>query len=74
MLRRGVRLQSALNNGQQVDLFLARIAAIYAGLPSFDALPTPFRCVAFDIRTATRVVLDSGSLVQAMSRTGNSSR
>ena len=69
MLRRGVRLQSALNNGQQVDLFPSRIGAIYAGLPSFDALPTPFRCVAFDIRAATRVVLDSGSLVQAMRAT-----
>jgi NTE family protein len=68
-MKRGVRLQSALNNGQQVDLFLARIAALYAGLPSFDALPTPFRCVAFDVRAAERVVLDSGSLVQAMRAT-----
>ena len=39
----------ALNNGQQVDLLLARIAAPYYGIKSFDELPTPFRCVAVDL-------------------------
>jgi NTE family protein len=62
-------LPSSLNNGQQVDFMLARIGALYAGLPSFDALPTPFRCVAVDQRTATAVVLDSGSLPVAMRAT-----
>ena len=68
-LRRGVALPSALNNGQQVDLFLARLGAAYAGLGSFDSLPTPFRCVAFDIRTAERIVLDGGSLPLALRST-----
>jgi NTE family protein len=68
-VRRGVALPSALNNGQQVDFMLARIGALYAGLPSFDALPTPFRCVAVDQRTATAMVLDSGSLPVAMRAT-----
>ena len=68
-LRRGVALPSALNNGQQVDLLLAGIGARYAGLPSFDSLPTPFRCIAFDLPTATPVVLDRGSLPVAMRAT-----
>ena len=42
-IRHGVALPMALNNGQQVDLLLAGIAARYAGLASFDSLPTPFR-------------------------------
>jgi NTE family protein len=68
-LRHGVALPAALNNGQQVDLLLAGIAARYAGLASFDSLPTPFRCIAFDLPTATAVVLESGSLPTAMRAT-----
>jgi len=68
-IRHGVSLPMALNNGQQVDLLLAGIAARYAGLSSFDSLPTPFRCVAFDLRTATSVILDHGSLPRAMRAT-----
>lgn len=68
-LRRGVDLPSALNDGQQVDLLLAGIGARYAGLPSFDALPTPFRAVAFDLQSYRRVVLGRGSLPEAMRAT-----
>lgn len=68
-LRRRVDLPSALNNGQQVELFLARLVAPYVGPLSFDTLPTPFRCVAVDVRTAERVVLDSGSLTLALRAT-----
>ena len=68
-LRHGVALPSALNNGQQVDLLLAGIGARYARLASFDSLPTPFRCVAFDLPTATPVILDHGSLPTAMRAT-----
>lgn len=59
----------ALNGGQQVGLLLARIAAAYHGLRDFDQLPTPFRCVATDLRTATQVVLKDGSLALAMRAT-----
>jgi NTE family protein len=68
-IRRQVMLPSALNNGQQVDLFLARLVAPYATLRTFDSLPTPFRCVAVDIRSAERVVLGSGSLTLALRAT-----
>jgi NTE family protein len=59
----------ALNGGLQVGLVLARITAAYSELTNFDALPTPFRCVATDLRTATPVVLQDGSLARAMRAT-----
>ena len=68
-VRRGISLPSALNNGQQVDFLLARIASRYSGLASFDSLPTPFRCVAVDLRSGTPVVLARGSLARAMRAT-----
>jgi NTE family protein len=68
-LKHGLGLPQALNNGQQVDLLLARIAAAYGTLRSFDDLPTPFRCVAVDLKTASPVVLDRGSLALALRST-----
>jgi NTE family protein len=68
-LKGGVVAPSALNDGQQVDLFLARIAAPYYAVQSFDELPTPFRCVAVDLVSAERIVMSSGSLAQAMRAT-----
>ena len=68
-LRGGLVPQTSLNDGQQVDLLLARIAGGYYGLEDFDELPTPFRCIAVDLRTAERVILDSGSLALAMRAT-----
>jgi NTE family protein len=68
-LKRGIVPPPSLNTGQQVDLLLARIAASSYALESFDQLPTPFRAVAVDLRTATFVVLDRGSLALAMRAT-----
>src|SRR4051812_23541621 len=45
-LRRGLVPPPSLNDGQQVDLLLARIAGGYYELADFDELPTPFRAVA----------------------------
>lgn len=68
-LARGIGLTSALNNGQQVEHFLARLTAPYVGLRSFDDLPTPFRTVALDVESAERVVLGQGSLARALRAT-----
>lgn len=68
-LRGRLALPIALNDGQQVDFLLSRIGARYAGLSSFDSLPTPFRSVAMDLRTGKAVALDSGSLPVAMRAT-----
>jgi NTE family protein len=68
-LKHGLVPPVALNNGQQVDFFLARITGAYLQLGSFDDLPTPFRCLAVDLVTAQPVVLDHGSLADAMRAT-----
>jgi NTE family protein len=59
----------SLNNGQQVDLLLSRIASSYYDLRTFDDLPTPFRCVALDLTRSKPVVLADGSLARAMRAT-----
>jgi NTE family protein len=68
-LRRGIVPPTSLNNGQQVDLLLSRIGYPYFAIESFDELPTPFRAVAVDLRTARLVVLGRGSLARAMRAT-----
>jgi len=68
-LNGGFRLPSGLNPGQQVALLLDHIALPYAGLESFDDLPTPYRCVATDLKKAQAVVLGRGALSQAMRAT-----
>ena len=68
-IKRGLALPIALNNGQQVDFLLARIAGAYGSVSSFDELPTPFRAIAVDLVTAQQVVLDNGSLASAMRAT-----
>ena len=68
-LKNGIAGPSALNNGQQVDLLITRITAPYDGASTFDALPTPFRVVAVDLKTATPVVIDRGSLATALRAT-----
>jgi NTE family protein len=68
-LRGGLVPPTSLNDGQQVDLLLARIAGAYYELQQFDDLPTPFRTVAVDLKTGERVVMDRGSLASAMRAT-----
>ncbi len=68
-LKRGIVPPTSLNNGEQVDLLVARIAAPYYGIHTFDELPTPFRAVAVDLLSATPVVLDRGPLATAMRAT-----
>ena len=68
-LKRGIVPPTSLNDGQQVDLLLARIAAPYYAVDNFDDLPTPFRTVAVDLRTAERVVIERGWLATAMRAT-----
>jgi NTE family protein len=68
-LKGGITLPAGLNPGQQVLLMLDRIALPYFDIGSFDDLPTPFRCVATDLRTDQLVVLSKGRLSQAMRAT-----
>jgi len=68
-LKGGFKLPSGLNAGQQVELLLDSIALPYYGVQTFDDLPTPFRCVATDIRAGEALVLGSGSFSLALRAT-----
>jgi NTE family protein len=68
-MRRGIVPPPSLNDGQQVDLLLARLTGPYFALQRFDDLPTPFRVVAVDLRAGEKVVLESGSLATALRAT-----
>jgi NTE family protein len=68
-LKGGFKLPTGLNAGQQIELLLDRIALPYYALRDFDELPTPFRCVATDIRRAEPLVMGSGSFARALRAT-----
>ena len=68
-LKRGIVPPTSLNDGQQVDFLLQRIAAPYFALARFDDLPTPFRAVAVDLREGRKVVMDGGALASALRAT-----
>ena len=68
-LRGGFSLPAGLSASQQVELLLGRIAMPYYATTSFDQFPTPFRCVAADLKSAETVVFDSGWLAQALRAT-----
>jgi len=49
-----------------VGLLLDEVAFPYSTLDSFDALPTPFRCVATDLVEGRQVLFDRGPLGLAL--------
>jgi NTE family protein len=67
--RGGLRLPRAVNPGHYLGLLLDRLTLAYSTIPSFDELPIPFRCVATDMIAAEPVVLEGGSLAQALRAT-----
>lgn len=68
-LRGGFSFPAGLSASQQIELLLGRIAMPYYATTSFDEFPTPFRCVATDLKKAETVVFDSGWLAQAVRAT-----
>lgn len=68
-LRKGVYLPAGLNAGHQIGLLIDRETLPYFGLPSFDALPIPFRSVATDLVSGKQFVFKDGSLAQALRAT-----
>jgi NTE family protein len=68
-LKGGLTLPGGLNPGQQVSLMLDQIALPYYDLKSFDDLPTPYRCVATDLRKGEAIVLGRPPLARAMRAT-----
>lgn len=62
------QLQAALGaiEGQHLDLLFQRMLLPVTGIERFDDLPIPFRAVATDLVTGEAVVLDEGSLSDAL--------
>jgi NTE family protein len=65
----GFSLPEGLNSGEALSLLLSRQTLAYSDVRNFDDLPTPFRCVATDLITGQVVILQRGSLPQAMRAT-----
>src|SRR5437899_981897 len=68
-LRDGLSLPAGLNAGHQIGLLIDRLTLPYDEVPSFDALPVPFRCVATDLVSRKPYVFKDGSLAVALRAT-----
>jgi NTE family protein len=62
----GLALPKGVVAGVSIEGFLRRLVGPAVGSGDFQKLPIPFRAVAADIETGEAVVLDHGSLSQAM--------
>ncbi|MGB8833532.1 MAG: patatin-like phospholipase family protein [Candidatus Sulfotelmatobacter sp.] len=65
-IKHGIKAPNGLNPGQEIGLLLDQIALPYSAIPSFDELPTPFRCVATNMVNGDEVILKDGSLARAL--------
>jgi NTE family protein len=65
---KGLRVQvpAGVTEGEKLTSLLSLLTATAADGGSFDQLPIPFRAVATDLATGERVILDSGSLAEAI--------
>src|SRR5947209_11793093 len=68
-LRHGLSVPAGLNAGHQIGLLIDRVALPYYAVPSFDALPVPFRCVATDLVSGKPYTFKDGSLAVALRAT-----
>jgi NTE family protein len=67
ILRKGIpALPPGLIFGEKFFLLFARLTFPFPGNAGFDQLAVPFRCVAVDLVTGRKVVLEKGSLPTAM--------
>ena len=59
-------LPLGLVQGQDMDLFLARVMLPVSHIERFDELPIPFRAVTVDMASGDLAILESGSLARAI--------
>ena len=61
-------IPSSISGGQRLSNFFSYLAlqALYHPNPSFDDLKIPFRAIATDLLTGKRIILDRGSVAEAM--------
>jgi len=65
-----IQLPSALSRGQNVFNLLSKLTLHVSGVDDFEALSIPFFCIATNVETGAPVVLDKGSLPQAVAASG----
>jgi NTE family protein len=65
-IRKGLKLPPGVTPGHGAGLAIGRFAAAYDVVESFDQLPTPFRCVATDLKRGREVVFSKGPLTLAL--------
>lgn len=68
-LKHGLKGPNGFDPRHGLGLLADRIALPYSTIASFDDLPIPFRCVATNMLDGTAVVLQEGSLAQALQAT-----
>ncbi len=61
-------IPSSISGGQRLSNFFTYLTlqALYHPDPSFDGLKIPYRAIATDLMTGKRVILDRGSLAEAL--------
>lgn len=65
-----ISLPSALSRGQNTYDLLSKLTLHVSNIEDFEKLPIPFFCIATNIETGEEVVLDKGSLPQAVMASG----
>src|SRR5215831_4793442 len=62
----GLALPKGVLSGVAIESFFRTLSTPASGITDFRKLPIPFRAIATDIETGQEVVLDHGSLAEAM--------
>ncbi|WP_223032527.1 patatin-like phospholipase family protein [Hanstruepera marina] len=63
-------LPSGLSRGQNTLSLLSKLLLHVSNVDDFSELPIPFFCIATNVETGAPVILDSGSLPQAIAASG----
>lgn len=70
-IRKGnIGLPKAISGGQNVQNFFAELFAPVHNVTDFSKLPIPFFCIATDIETGEKVILEKGSLASSVRASG----
>ena len=64
--RKGLTLPQGITKGQKISTLFSFLTIPVSGVAHFDDFPIPFRAVATDIENGEAVILDRGSLADAM--------
>ncbi len=64
--QKGFSLPTGVTKGQKISTLFSFLTMPVSGIEHFDDLPIPYRAVAADIETGEEVVLDHGTLAEAM--------